>query len=280
MIVVISDVHLGYEKCNKEAFESFVEEFLEKEKIEHLILLGDILDFWRRFSEGVILENLEILNKLNNLNTEKHYVIGNHDYSLYNLTKYKDLQFKFTKDLSLQSDDKKFRFIHGYQIEFENVLPLYEGVCEQLCKSGDEQGKMLSDLWSWYERNLKRNKWISKITGVFKKKEAQMYDERWGNMETLDKEKLNEMIEFVQKSPKDREMSPLHRKEVWRAEREIAQRLESVKLMSEEVLVYGHTHKPFCKKDKANTGSWVSDAEKTNSYLIIDNGKMELKYWK
>ena len=99
-------------------------------------------------------------------------------------------------------------------------------------------------------------------------------------MRTLDQEKLKEIIEFVQKSPKDREMSPLHRKEVWRAERKIAQKLESVKLMPEEILVYGHTHKPFCKKDKANTGSWVSDAAKTNSYLIIDNGKMELKYWK
>jgi len=278
MIVAISDVHLGYEKCNKEAFESFVEDFLKKEKIEHLILLGDILDFWRRFSEGVILENVEILNKLSNLNAEKYYVIGNHDYSLCNLVKYKNLHFEFTKDLSLQSGDRSFRFIHGYQQEFGKILPLYEKICEELCTSGDERGKTLSDLWSWYERNLKRNKWISKITGVFKKKEAQMYDERWGNMETLDKEKLNEMIEFVQKSPKDREMSPLHRKEVWRTEREIAARQEFIQLKPEEILVYGHTHKPFREKDRANTGSWVSDAKDTNSYLIIDKGKM--KYWK
>lgn len=280
MIVVVSDVHLGYNRCNKEVFESFIEDFLEKEKVEHLILLGDILDFWRRFSEGVIFENLEILSKLNNLNTKKYYVIGNHDYSLYNLIRYKDLQFKFTKDLSLQSGDKKFRFIHGYQIEFENFLPIYEKLCEFLCASGDKKGKILSDFWSWYEKNLKKNKFISKIMRIWTRKEIQIYDERWGDMRTLNQEKLNELIEFVQKSPKEREMSALHRKEVWRAEREIAQRLESVKLMSEEVLVYGHTHKPFCKRDVANTGSWVSDAEKTNSYLIIDNGKMELKYWK
>ena len=155
MIVVVSDVHLGYEKCNKEVFESFVEEFLKKEKIEHLILLGDILDFWRRFSEGVILENLEILNKLNNLNTEKHYVIGNHDYSLYRLIKYTNLQFEFSKNLLLESDDTKFRFVHGYQIEFENFLSLYEKLCEYLCTSGDEKGKMLSDFWNWYEKNEK-----------------------------------------------------------------------------------------------------------------------------
>jgi len=47
MIIVISDVHLGDEKCNRESFQRFVS-FLAKQEIEHLVLLGDVLDFWRR----------------------------------------------------------------------------------------------------------------------------------------------------------------------------------------------------------------------------------------
>jgi len=45
MIVAISDIHLGYEKCNKRLFQRFIEEFLEQENIEQLGLLGDIVDF-------------------------------------------------------------------------------------------------------------------------------------------------------------------------------------------------------------------------------------------
>jgi len=36
---------------------------------------------------SVVLENLEILQRLNGLKTEKYYVIGNHDYSFSILTR-------------------------------------------------------------------------------------------------------------------------------------------------------------------------------------------------
>ncbi|MGA2675793.1 MAG: hypothetical protein ACLQG5_02900 [Methanobacterium sp.] len=47
-------------------------------KIDHLILLGDILDFWRCRSKRIITENEEILSKISNLTNEVHYIAGNH----------------------------------------------------------------------------------------------------------------------------------------------------------------------------------------------------------
>lgn len=196
--------------------------------------------------------------------------------------KYTDLQFEFSKNLLLESGDTKFRFVHGYQIEngiFTDFQDFYEGICEELCNTGDEKGKLYSSVWDWYEKNLKKNWLVSKIAGIFSKEKIEPYDKRWGDLRYLNKKQIEEIVDFVQKAPEKRDMSPLYRKELWRAEREIAARQESIQLKPEEILVYGHTHKPFCEKDKANTGSWVSDAKDTNSYLIIDEGKMELKYW-
>ena len=72
MIVVISDVHLGYEKCNTENFKRFVD-FLGTQNIAHLVLLGDVLDFWRRSANNVVKENEEILNALASLDAEKSW---------------------------------------------------------------------------------------------------------------------------------------------------------------------------------------------------------------
>jgi UDP-2,3-diacylglucosamine pyrophosphatase LpxH len=49
MIIVVSDIHLGYNKCNKDLFDEFIDSKLTKlDKTDHLILLGDLFDFWRK----------------------------------------------------------------------------------------------------------------------------------------------------------------------------------------------------------------------------------------
>ncbi len=41
MIIVVSDIHLGYSNCNKDLFEEFIDSKLTKlDKTDHLILLG------------------------------------------------------------------------------------------------------------------------------------------------------------------------------------------------------------------------------------------------
>jgi UDP-2,3-diacylglucosamine pyrophosphatase LpxH len=270
MIVAISDVHLGYEKCNIEQFESFITNFLEKEEIKDLVLLGDIMDFWRRFNEGVLFENLPILYTLGalaNSNTNVHYVIGNHDYSLSNLEEYQIPQFDFKKELLLKNGDQQFYFIHGYQIEAAGKQELYEQVYRVLCSSGDKLGGILSIIWDIYEQHIK---------SIFVRKELTC---KRMELRELNIKKMKEIIEFVQKDPAERKKSSLYREEIFQSARLIAEYDEAFKIGEEDVLVYGHTHDPFVKKYEVNTGSWVSGEYKSNSYVIIDDGKVELKFW-
>ncbi|MHA2374500.1 MAG: metallophosphoesterase, partial [Candidatus Thorarchaeota archaeon] len=114
MIVVVSDLHLGHssETIDKEGFRIFIEKYLMKNKVEHLIMLGDMVDFWRRQKEGVLLENLEILADLKKLRangTKILYVVGNHDYSLTELMgeRYeKSIGFRFS-DVLVTSEDRR-----------------------------------------------------------------------------------------------------------------------------------------------------------------------------
>ena len=46
MILVISDVHLGYGLCNREAFSEFLDGYLSVD-LDHMVILGDLFDFWR-----------------------------------------------------------------------------------------------------------------------------------------------------------------------------------------------------------------------------------------
>lgn len=85
MIIVVSDVHLGYEKCNINDFIRFLDQ-CNSMGIDHLVLLGDILDFWRYNNARIVKENAETLAKIASLNVKNiHYVAGNHDYYLLKL---------------------------------------------------------------------------------------------------------------------------------------------------------------------------------------------------
>ncbi|MBE0525038.1 MAG: metallophosphoesterase [Methanosarcinales archaeon] len=82
IIVVASDVHLGYEKCNKADFLEFLDR-CDSASIDHLFLLGDILDFWRRNNARAVLENNEIIEKIAELNVRNiHYIVGNRSIKL------------------------------------------------------------------------------------------------------------------------------------------------------------------------------------------------------
>ena len=50
----------------------------------------------------------------------------------------------------------------------------------------------------------------------------------------------------------------------------------------DEILVYGHTHRPFLNKEGAvvNTGCWVDELSREkdqNRYLRIEDGRMDLR---
>jgi UDP-2,3-diacylglucosamine pyrophosphatase LpxH len=242
-------VHLGYEACNKEAFKSFIKQASKDlGPDDHLVLVGDILDFWRRNNVAVALENQDVLLELQSLKAKVHYVVGNHDYLILSLAGKlgESYPFKVSKNVRLCDAGKWFHFIHGYELEvLANLEPMtveaYEKLSEYLCQMTEAfLGRALSDLWKVLQSiKVKFEKARNIIKGP----------ERRGGMDRVE---------------------ALARSEVKRL---------FLGLMKDDVLVLGHTHRPFIDEDKkvANTGSWVSEAAEQNTYITIENGKMTLK---
>jgi len=56
---------------------------------------------------------------------------------------------------------------------------------------------------------------------------------------------------------------------------------ERVYVESGEILIYGHVHQPGIDYQLANTGSWTEHETggPRSSFLIIDNGKITLRFW-
>jgi len=252
LILVASDVHLGYQNSNRQLFLNFLEEVCRPLGSEdHLVLLGDILDFWRRNNVAVAIENEVIFKVLESLKAKVHYVVGNHDYTLITLKLPEHQFFDVRKSFRLEVDGVSYNFIHGYQLEALAVFePLtieeYESLCVSLCqRTGDFIGDILSVLWDTIHLSFKKG------------------------------DRRQQTIRSITEVPESRR--DMHRVE------QLAR--SSVRdlflgLSRNERLVFGHTHRPFIEDTVANTGSWVSDAEVQNTYITIENGKMELKIYR
>ena len=252
MILVVSDLHLGYDKCNRDEFLNFLD-YHRSAEIDHLVLLGDIFDFWRRNNARVVEENEEVMVKLNDLNAKNiHYVAGNHDYYILDLHKRYDLNYPaiVSKYLRLEDGGESFFFIHGYELEailweFPSSMDTYEKFSKEMCFNKDTSGGFLSKIWD--------------LKNIFGKKHRFIKDM---DKEPFKRETINKVDEFALSSGK----YPL------------------LGMKPDENLIFGHTHRPFMNKTKkvANTGSWIDKLpikNHQNSYIEINNGQMELKFF-
>ena len=124
--VCVSDVHLGYRHCRREAFLRFLEALAGWREVGRLVLLGDIMDMWRRDMAGVVLESAPVLSRLVALSSRirVYYVAGNHDYHLGGLRNF-NYPFSFSRKLTLREGGVVYRFSHGY--EFDPSLPHWCG---------------------------------------------------------------------------------------------------------------------------------------------------------
>ena len=103
--IVVSDVHLGSEKCNQVEFCNFLDwihgldshpniikckddKEITIKKPEKIVLLGDILELWDPEDgnrDYVIRDSMKPFSILSDINCEKVYVVGNHDDSMSEL---------------------------------------------------------------------------------------------------------------------------------------------------------------------------------------------------
>jgi len=159
-----------------------------------------------------------------------------------------DRPFDISKDLRLENGGKTFNFLHGYQLEvLTNLEPLtikeYEELCISLClRTGDFFGDILSVLWDMLHLSFKKG------------------------------DRRKNAIESISDVPESR-------KDMDRVRQFAASRVKDLflGLGKDDVLIFGHTHRPFIDGRTANTGCWVSDAQTQNTYLEINNGEMKLQ---
>jgi UDP-2,3-diacylglucosamine pyrophosphatase LpxH len=263
-IIVTSDQHLGYEKSNVDDFKNFLDYIFEENgDVQSLILLGDLIDMWRRDASGLFLEFSEIVNKLLKLTITKkigvYIVAGNHDYHLLRLQDH-GYQFKFYELLPSSSSPsaeitipggKKFTFKHGWEFDLAQHPLIMEAMCNNM---SDQAGGARSSVYHILETAKDK----------------------------LGKD-LNEIIHFHdtqgQGYVENLLVNPEKRLELYFPDVE-RKAYESVG--EGETLVFGHTHRPFVTKDHklVNSGSWVSDAVTSNTFVEIEGDQIKLRQFK
>jgi UDP-2,3-diacylglucosamine pyrophosphatase LpxH len=250
-VVVISDVHLGYHNSDATAFSQLLDSFLA-DRPDKVILLGDIFDFWRRSDADLLLQNQAIIEKLFELPIV--YVRGNHDYSMGELfRRYPEHPaFEVKPYETLRNKKSSFYLCHGYELEvFTSMETIgigpYEGFAQAMCHAGEEGGAIASFLWSLYEK-LSRG-YLSQ-----KRKLLNMI----ADTPAEDRANLEKVDEFARSSA----------------------RLIPLGLKPSDVLIFGHTHRPFMDTRTVNTGSWIiDDKEQEHTYAEITDKSFDLKRW-
>lgn len=250
-VVAVSDQHLGYGNSDKIAFNQFLDKVAKDEEVTDLVLLGDVVDMWRRDSSGVFLENRETMNKIMNLKqrVNLYYVAGNHDFHVLRLQNFA-YPFNFQPSVALHDGSYTYCFVHGYEFDPLQEEPLMEGLCHVM---SDATGNFESEIWgavtaSWTDVDFVVN-WIFRTR----------------------KNRIRKRVEDLQKPPGERLKDTIGQVEKSACER-------AKILQPNGILVFGHTHRPFVNTTETvvNSGSWVTDASPHNTYVELANGKPRL----
>jgi UDP-2,3-diacylglucosamine pyrophosphatase LpxH len=255
--IVVSDIHLGSQSCDKEAFHDFLDSLRNDKDLTDLVVLGDFVDMWRRDASGVFLENMDTMQLLKDLgkNVRLHFVAGNHDYHLLRLRNrapHYQYPFEFQQSLELQDGEHTYRFIHGYEFEYGKEHELMKIVMETLCHiMSDSEGTQENELWTSVLRILSD----LNFSALTKSLEGDSVKIKAKSLMNGPEVRLKDKLEETEKK---------------------AHAAHSGK--EGEILIFGHTHHPFInsKGTVVNTGSWVKEATPHNTYVELVAGKPRL----
>lgn len=259
-IVVISDLHLGTDKCDSSALDRFLDWLRDEPEVTDLVLLGDIVDMWRRDASGVFLENREMIGKLLSLQPRitLHYVAGNHDHHvqhLKNVKEYFRYPFEFATELIINDGPYTYRFIHGHELEYgtRDEDPMMYMVIEALCRvMSDGEGSFEDEVWGLVTKTWSEISYFFAAITLRKKRQVKLAVRR---LQSDPQVRLEDTRKEIEK----------------RALRRHGGR-------TNEVLIFGHTHHPFINEQEnvANSGSWVTSAPVHNTYVVLAEGKPRL----
>jgi len=245
-VIVTSDHHLGYANSDKAAFNAFLDELAQEDDLTHFVLLGDVVDMWRRDASGVFLEGHDTLGKILKLKSKGvkiFYVAGNHDYHVLDLSN-PNYPIQFSKELTLNDGPVTYRMVHGYEFDPEQKIPFMAFLCRVMSDSG---GNLENHLWTDF----------NSLNSIFSKMEPSFV-----------KTDIGAVAQRLHRAPEDRLKDSLGHIN--------ATACKQVK--PGEVLIFGHTHVPFVNKAEnvVNTGSWVKDSKPYDTYVELVGGKPHL----
>jgi UDP-2,3-diacylglucosamine pyrophosphatase LpxH len=263
VIIAVSDLHIGLKEFDKELFELFLEyvknEFSRNKKEKnHLVLLGDIIEFSMRDPVKAIIENEDIISKIKKIEevSNIYYLFGNHDIIVEELaTKNSRFPFKVSKYITLVEGNSKYFFIHGYELDvltsLNKDISLYEEFFKKSCYEGELKGSVKDFLW--------------KIGKLFR------------DVEQLPIPLVEDMQDKLSKSPS-------LRLTVGKIERFSASTFLNmfIPLENSAKFIFGHTHRPFITNENKviNIGSWRKDELIHNTFLRIEEDKVGLYVFK
>lgn len=234
------------ETVDKPAFNRFLDDLQGDSSVTDLVLLGDVVDMWRRDAAGVFLENKDTFDKVLNLKRKMrvHYIAGNHDYHVLKLQGHA-YPIEFLRDLTLSENNTNYVFKHGYEFDKMQREHFMESLCHAM---SDAKGERDNNIWAALGRDKGDIGYAFAV--IFRRAQLQQQ----AALLLLDpEERLGEEMNRVEK----------------RAQASIK---------PGEVLIFGHTHRPFINKEEnlANTGSWITNSPVHNTYVRLENGKPRL----
>jgi UDP-2,3-diacylglucosamine pyrophosphatase LpxH len=251
MLIAVSDTHVGYDKCNRDDFARFLDWVAVQDDVTDLVLVGDILEFWRRDMIAVTMESADIMARLIAMHkggTRIHYIAGNHDYVVRHLNIFPN-RFKFSTKVKLVEDGVDYTFIHGWELDPDQNDIFFDAICY----TDDTWGRRADRIWEVYL------KWI----GNPQKRATEWLRQYWAKKD----------IEKMAKPPEERYSTKTRCAFAPAA-------LDSL-IAEEDMLICGHTHSPCIIESKryANCGSWVHDGKNQlyNTYITIDGNEIQLR---
>ena len=243
MIIAVSDVHIGYSGSEYPRFEAFLHDDLwDDDNLTDLVLCGDIFDLWRGSIVDVMISSAGTLKALRNLSryygVNITFIAGNHDYLI---RKSRVAPFNFNTFKTIEEDDVKYTFIHGWEDDSIQNPAFFDS----LCYTDNPTGEFIDDAWQNYLRyqsGLKRL-WMS-----FFGTESRI------------------RIRQMSRPPGERNLD-------WF----FGSYKPGPEQMTGDVTVMGHTHTPGITGNVVNCGSWCNDAPVHNTYVVIDGDTVEIK---
>ena len=243
-VLVATDQHLGYANSDVAGFERFLDHVSSRSDVGTLVVLGDLVDLWRRDVSGVFLEEHESMDKLLELGSsiDVRFVVGNHDYHLRELRGHA-YPFEFRESMDpMDAGSVKYRFMHGWEFDAEQRPAIMEALCHNL---SDTEGADRTEIYNAFTGLEAELEGLLRLHGG-----------------------KDRYIDHLLKGPESRLQDLLPSVE----------RKAYSSLRQGEILVFGHTHRPFVSADGrlANAGSWVRDAAVHDTFVELDGDQVKL----